>query len=376
MKNVDLPSLKIELTQRCNNRCIHCYNNLAAENKELENKELPTSEFRNIIFEAVELGCMSILFTGGEPLLRSDFLDLYIFSRRLGLSVTIFTNATLITQDHISLFSKVPPLNPIEVTLYGMTKGTYEEVSRIPGSYDAAIKGIKLLAEACIPFIIKGAFVGNNRNEIPEFDSWVSSLGHMNGALPTFSIFFDLRVRRDSESKNSRIESLRPAAKQALEFLTRNEDEFLAEIKSFCSQFATPPGLKLLGCEAGSKSISVDPYGMGYPCLLLRHPDFSYDLLKGSLKCALDQFKFKAAEMSAQPGSEYDQRCAKCFLKSLCQQCPARSWIEHGTLDSPVEYHCQITHAQAVYLGLITEGEKLWEVPDWKTRLSTFIEKS
>ena len=62
-------------------------------------------------------------------------------------------------------------------------------------------------------------------------------------------------------------------------------------------------------------------------------------------------------------------RC--CFLKGLCEQCPAKSWMEHGTLDTPVKYFCEIAHAQAEFLGLLEENEKAWEIKDWKKRMGS-----
>jgi hypothetical protein len=57
-----------------------------------------------------------------------------------------------------------------------------------------------------------------------------------------------------------------------------------------------------------------------------------------------------------------------CFLKGLCEQCPAKSWAEHGTLDTPVEYLCDVAHAQAHWLGWLEENEHGWEVMNWKKR--------
>jgi hypothetical protein len=65
----------------------------------------------------------------------------------------------------------------------------------------------------------------------------------------------------------------------------------------------------------------------------------------------------------------YLERCARCFLQGLCEQCPAKSWSEHGTLDTPVEYLCQVAHARARDLGLLSEGEHAWEVEDWQERI-------
>ena len=80
-------------------------------------------------------------------------------------------------------------------------------------------------------------------------------------------------------------------------------------------------------------------------------------------------------EMRAE-NPDYLARCARCFLKGLCEQCPAKSWTEHGTLDTPVEYLCEVAHAQARYLGLLEEGEIAWEVDGWRERLRSFSGKA
>ena len=66
---------------------------------------------------------------------------------------------------------------------------------------------------------------------------------------------------------------------------------------------------------------------------------------------------------------DYLRQCGRCFLKGLCEQCPAKSWTEHGTLDTPVEYLCEVAHAQARYLGWLGENEHGWEVMEWRERV-------
>ena len=67
----------------------------------------------------------------------------------------------------------------------------------------------------------------------------------------------------------------------------------------------------------------------------------------------------------------YLERCARCFLRGMCEQCPAKSWSEHGTLDKPVEYLCRVAHAQARFLGLIRAQERAWEVRDSRERIQS-----
>lgn len=370
-KSPFLGRLDIELTERCNNNCIHCYINLPFDDLEAKNKELTTDEIKNILKEAESLGCMSVRFTGGEPLLREDFEELYVFSRRLGLKVLIFTNATLITPQLADLFSRIPPLKKIEVTVYGIKKKSYEAVTRIPGSFEAAWRGINLLLEKRIPFVVKSALLPSNKDEMDEFEAWAAILPWMDRP-PSYSMFFDLRCRRNGK-KNELIKKLRLTPEEGLRNLTRKKDEYIKEMKDFCSKFMRPSGDRIFSCGSGIGSGCVDAYGYFQPCMMLRHPDCVYDLKKGPLKDALENFFPKLRETKA-ANLEYLAKCAKCFLKGLCEQCPAKSWMEHGNLDTPVEYLCEIAHRQARFLRLIKDREDAWEVVDWRQRIKDFVE--
>lgn len=361
-----LGALDIELTERCNNNCMHCYINLPADDSNAGEKELSTEQVKGILKEAGCLGCMTVRFTGGEPILRADFEELYLFSRRQGLKVLIFTNATLITPHLVKLFASIPPLEKIEITVYGMKKSSYEAVTRAAGSFEAARSGINLLLEYNIPFVVKNALLPCNKEEINEFESWAADIPWMD-IPPSYSIFFDLHCRRNTE-KSLLIKDLRLSPEEGLRVLTRRKDEYLRQMKEFCPKFTRPPGDRLFSCGAGIGRGCVDAYGMFQPCIMLRHPDTVYDLRRGSLKDALTDFFPRLRQMKA-ASADYLSRCARCFLKGLCEQCPAKSWMEHGTLDTPVEYLCEIAHTKARFLGLIEENEKAWEVTDWRERI-------
>ena len=366
-----LSSLDIELTERCNNNCIHCYINLPLDDPAMK-KELTTEKIKDILTEATSLGCLTVKFTGGEPLLREDFEEIYIFARRLGLKVLLFTNATLITTHLADLFSHIPPLEKLEISVYGMSKKSYESVTRVPGSFQAAMRGIKLLQEKDIPFIVKAAFLPPNKSELDTFESWASAIPWMN-QIPNYSVFFDLRARRDSEEKNQLIKKLRVPPEEAVTVLSRDRNRYLKEMKQFCTKFTKVPGDRLFSCGLGHGGC-VDAYGNFQPCMFLRHPDAVYNLRNGSLREALIEFFPKLKEIKAQ-NSDYLSRCSRCFLHGLCEQCPGKSWMEYGTLDTPVDYLCQVTHFRALDLGLLHEGEKAWEIEDWRERIKTFVEQ-
>jgi radical SAM protein with 4Fe4S-binding SPASM domain len=360
-----LSQLDIELTERCNNNCIHCSINLAANDIMAKKKELKLDQWKEILKQAADLGALSVRFTGGEPLLRKDFKELYLHTRQLGLQVLLFTNARNITSELADLFAKIPPLEKIEVSVYGMQAASYETVTRTPGSYDEFRRGVALLLEKRIPFVVKGALLPPNKGEIKEFEDWAATIPWMDKP-PAYSMLFDLRGRRDSIPKNRLIKSMRASSWESIQMLNRYREAQRKEMRQFCQRFIGPPGKNLFTCGAGHRGC-VDAYGRVQPCLLLRTPDLSYDLKSGTLRDALTRFFPKLQNLTASD-PDYLERCARCFLKGLCEECPAKSWAEHGTLDTPVEYLCEIAHALALDLGLLAENERGWEVTDWRER--------
>jgi radical SAM protein with 4Fe4S-binding SPASM domain len=367
-----LDSIDMELTERCNNNCIHCYINLPATDRHAQKRELSTDEIREILQEAISLGCLTVRFTGGEPLLREDFEDLYILARKLGLRVALLTNATLFNPALTRVFTRTPPLIPIEITLYGMTSTSYEAITRVAGSFEAAWEGIHLLLEHKVPFVVKSALLPPNSTEIEEFESWAATIPWMDTS-PSYTLFFNLRARRDSKQRNQLINGFRLSPEKVTAFLSKGQEKYLSEMRDFCAKFTGPSGTNIFTCGAGMKSGCIDAYGYFQPCMLLRHPDTVYDLKRGNLKDAVTNFFPRLRQMKAK-NQEYLTRCARCFLKGLCEQCPARSWMEHGTMDTPVDYYCEIAHAQAKALGLLEEGERAWQIGHWEERIRNFID--
>ncbi|MDD1706411.1 MAG: hypothetical protein LUQ12_05160, partial [Methanoregulaceae archaeon] len=112
----------------------------------------------------------------------------------------------------------------------------------------------------------------------------------------------------------------------------------------------------------------IDAYGWLQPCMFVRDPGLVVNLKTVPLKDAIPAIESRIRGLRS-TSPEYLKRCARCFLHGLCDQCPGKSWSEHGTLDTPVEYLCQVAHEKGRCLGLLNEGERAWEVTDWKPRV-------
>ncbi len=361
-----LSRLDIELTERCNNDCLHCSINRPAGDEDARSREMDTGFIKDLLDQAAALGCLTVRFTGGEPLLRSDFEDLYLRARNRGMRVMIFTNATLVTPRLAGLLSRVPPLEKMEVSVYGMSERTSLAVTRNPGAFEAARRGLRLLADHRLPFVLKSVVLPSNRNEREELGAWAAGLTGV-AAAPAFAVALDLRSRPDPV-RSGLIRGLRLPPREAAGYMTGMDRDGGEERRRFVAEHGGARGGRLFTCLEGGGGGAVDAYGRFQYCLTLRHPDTVYDLKRGSLREAVREMPPRLRRLRARD-PEYLRRCGRCFLKTLCLQCPAKSWAEHGTLDTPVGYFCEIAHAQAEALGLLAAGEKAWTVADWGPRV-------
>ncbi|NIM59465.1 MAG: radical SAM protein [Candidatus Aminicenantes bacterium] len=314
-----------EVTFRCNLRCRHCY--VVQE----EEAELSTQEIYRILDEIAEAGCLWLLITGGEPLTRKDFQDIYLYAKRKGFLITLFTNGTLITPEITNFLIKWPPFT-LEITLYGITQETYERFTDVPGSFKRCMKGIKLLTEKKIPLKLKTMVTTLNKDELWNIKEFAESLG----ADFRFDPHISPRIDGSKEPCKLRI----PAEEVVeLDLIDGRRSE---EWKEFCQKYWGKVNADFLyNCGGGISSFSIDPYGRLSICEASRTP--SYDLRRGSFKQGWSEFLTNLRQQKVVRNT----KCRSCDLISLCGQCPGWAQLENGDPESPVEYLCQIAELRA-----------------------------
>jgi radical SAM protein with 4Fe4S-binding SPASM domain len=330
----------LELTQRCNNRCVHCYNNLAAGDKAALKNELSLDEHCRIIDEIAGFGCLWLLLTGGEIFLRKDFLDIYTYAKQKGLIVTLFTNGTLITADMADYLAQLPPFS-IEITLYGNTAETYESISGVPGSFDRCMRGIRLLLDRRLPLKLKTMAIAQNKHEIFDMKRFVEEELALN-------FKFDAMVNPRRDCSQSPLE-VRLTPSEIVELDLEDPDR-VTEWKQFAARFNKPvvnPAKidKLYQCGAGLQSFAIDPFGRMSACMLSGN---TYDLRKGSFKEGWEEYLFSLRQLKITRKT----KCSDCQIKSMCGMCPANSELECRDAEAPVDFLCEVAHLRAYVLGL------------------------
>ena len=166
----------LELTRRCTLRCVHCYLGDQAEQRRLRDRELDAAAVKSAISEWVEAGCLYLTITGGEPMLRPDFPDIYRHAREAGLVVTVFTSGTLVTAEIAALFRKFPP-RKVEISLYGATAETHDGITGVAGSHARAWEGIRRLQADGIRVALKTILMTANRHEFEALERQAKAAG-------------------------------------------------------------------------------------------------------------------------------------------------------------------------------------------------------
>jgi radical SAM protein with 4Fe4S-binding SPASM domain len=331
--------VSIEVTHRCPLECQHCYNNLPMSDSNARKEELTFEEHIRLLDELVDLGCLWLLYTGGEIFARKDFLDIYTEAKKRGFLVTLFTNGTMITPRVADHLVKYRPFN-IEITLYGASRETYEALTRIPGSFDRCMRGISLLLERGLPLKLKTVPTSVNVHEVYEMKRFAEQdLG--------VEFKFDPLVNPRTDCSQSPLAvRLTPEQAVALEFRDPfRRSEYLRLVESELAG-NLPVSSKRYTCGGGQNGCAIDPKGKMTICVL-SHRD-GYDIRSGSFQ---QGWEGRLKEIRATETTR-ETICTNCRIRTLCSMCAANGELEAGDPEKPVDFLCQIAHLRAYALGI------------------------
>ncbi|HEY2745257.1 MAG TPA: radical SAM protein, partial [Polyangia bacterium] len=242
----------LELTFRCNLACLHCYVNLPAADREAKARELTTEEWYRVLDQCADAGVLWLTLTGGEPLLRPDFREIYAYAYDKGMVITVYSNATLITEQHIELWLARPPRS-VEVTQYGFTRETYDNVTDAGAQYDRFQRGFQRLRDAGIPVDLKAVALRSNVHELPAIRDYAAAQG--------IDFRYDAIISpRIDGGRKPLAQRLTPAEVVEIEAIHKvRADAFAHYCGDGIAEHAADD--HKYRCGAGLNTIIVDPYG-------------------------------------------------------------------------------------------------------------------
>ena len=308
-----------ELTSRCNLNCKMCYIHMSAEEQKRIGCELTKEQWIECGRQAVSQGMIYLLLTGGEPLLRPDFCEIYSELCKMGILITVNTNATLIDEKVIECFKKHVP-EKVNITLYGFSEEIYASLCGCAKGFEKAIRGIQMLKDAGIRINLNTTFTKYNISDMEKIVNFAKT--EKIPVRMSSYIFPPVRNRHQSDSVNLSPEELGDAAakfdlltlekeqiekrKALIERCLRNES--ISEKESFS---------KVSSCMAGRGAFWITWDGKMYPCGML--PDFTSNVMELGVAKAWEETKKHVPKMLL------SKACSICRYQPICPSCVAIS---------------------------------------------------
>lgn len=316
-KGKKIVSCQFELTFKCDLRCQHCYCQCYNKNSFIK-KELSTAQVKKIIDKLFDAGILWLCFTGGDPLTRPDFIDIYSYAKEKGFIITIFTNGYSLNKKILSVFLNKPPFK-IELTINAVDKKIYEEITGVKGSFDQAIKGLNLLVDNNIWVKAKTMITKTNVKYIDKIRKYFDE----RKIKRQFSYILYPQLNGDSTPCQYRCDA-DIALKNGLR---REKGEFSDSDNVFPCNVKNGAGL------------NVDPYGNAFFCACIREKKINL------LENDVDESK-KELLLWAENKFKGDYKCSRCKLRKICFLCPGIAALEKGSFKKHVQWFCDLAEGQ------------------------------
>ena len=295
--------MSLELTYRCVEKCIHCY--IDDTPKFCATKELTLDEYKNILRQARQMGCVRILLTGGEVLLHKNFCDIAEYATSLGLIVEVYTTGVGLTDE---IFDRLcaTKVNSVSFSLYSGISTEHDAITGLPGSFEKTLKAMMMFKSAGVQTFIKCVAIRQNFKSLESV--------YKLGQRLKIRVSISPQIVSGHEQKKSC--DYRLNAEQYEKFFAlesryshlKNED-YTAEVPK---RLESPP------CSAGLNSMSIDPFGGVHPCP-------SFDKSVGSLReDSLENLWNKIGQLKYLQNFKLGNitpRCRTCEVVEFCHVC-------------------------------------------------------
>ncbi len=338
-----------ELTVRCSLNCKMClFRHDNSENSFIEQHELTAARWIDMAGQAAEAGTFSLLITGGEPMVRPDFCEIWEGIYNQGFIMTLYTNATMVTDEVMAVLRKYPP-HRIGITIYGASADTYRRVCGSAAAFEKMIAGVHRLMELPSIFEFRTTIIKDNFEDFEAMSALVKSEFGREYFL-TNTIMVNKAVRgacADVEScRLAPDETAKLSYRNTLKYVKSKLDSSLKDqfddnrvyyefVETESNPDRTAEKATLLGCEAGMSSFVITWDGQLIGCQMLG--SFHTDAGKYGFKKAWEEYPY---HVKLKPLNE---KCSNCKAYSMCKSCWAVREAETKDPSGWPEYVCKVT---------------------------------
>lgn len=334
MDRVDgITSVMFELTYRCSEMCIHCYNPGATRNdKEVNGRgnrvELELSDYKRIIDELYEQGLIKVCLSGGDPFSKSIIWEIIDYLYRKGIAIDVFTNGISVYKS-VGRLAKYYP-RTIGISLYSNIPAVHDNITRVKGSYEKTMSFIQECSRYGLSMYLKCCIMKPN---VKSYYT-VKEVALKYGALPQFDINITDSVEGDTcASANLRL------THDMMEVVLRDNDlpYYIGKgIEESDLQSTIESKGKM--CNAGFNSICITPEGNIQPCC-------AFPMKLGNIKNSSINKELKNNKLLNWWKCKTIADCTDCHKHPycvFCQMCAGNNYIAHGTPLKPSQNNCVI----------------------------------
>lgn len=301
-------------TNACNMFCDHCYRDAGCQAED----ELSTTEAKTLLEQIAKAGFKIMIFSGGEPLMRTDIVELVAHATSLGLRPVFGTNGTLLTLELARQLKEAGAMG-MGISLDSLNKQKHDEFRKFPGAWDGAVRGMKICKEVGLSFQIHTTIMDWNSDEVEAITDFAVELGAV-----AHHFFFLVPTGRAVSIEE---ESLKAEAyEEVLTRIMKKQQTVDIELKPTCApqfmRIAKQMGVDMRfsrGCLAGTHYCIIGPKGQVQPCAYLNIP------LGDVRETPFDEIWRNNEVLNTLRTLDYKGGCGSCEYKQACGGCRARA---------------------------------------------------
>ena len=323
--NVPL-NVQLDLTYRCNERCVHCYLD------HHDHGEMTTAEIKHLIQEMADAGVFTLTLSGGEIFVRKDFFEIVEHARRLTFSIKLKTNAVLIREHEASRLRELG-VHDVQVSIYSHRAEVHDGITLVPGSLARSLDAIRFMVAEGLKVTMAYVLMKRNIGDYAAVQALAQELGAEFTMDPTITPMMD----GDRSVLSLGVEQ------SALRQIYR-DSSLVGNVEEFCAIPADGGQMDLDArpCSAGHTSCYVSPYGDVFPCVQFPLPTGNVrrerfiDIWRDSTRMN----EVRAIRLKDLP------TCSSCTHVSNCSRCPGLAYME-GNMRGPSTQDCEKSFARS-----------------------------
>jgi len=313
-------SVHLDITYRCNERCVHCY--LDHD----DHGEMTTAEILDVLNQLSDAGVFFLTLSGGEVLMRRDFFEIVEHARHLLFNVKIKTNGVMIREPEARQIRELG-VEQVQISVYSHRPEVHDAITKLPGSLKRTVEAIRFLKSQGLKVVIANVLMASNFFDNTGVMALAKDLGVSYTLDPTIT------PKMDGDTSILALRIAGPELKQVF-----RSKELVGDVEGFCAP-PPPPGDDImdgLPCSAGHTACYITPYGDVFPCV-------QFPLPSGNVRSQkfLDIWRNSSQLKEVRSIRARDlPTCSSCAHVGTCTRCPGLAYME-GNMRGPSTADCE-----------------------------------